>query len=197
MSKHILSDRDLDTIFRQARTHNGWAPTKVSAVQLHAIYDLMRMGPTGANCQPSRLVFCQSDESRARLAACVADGNKAKVLQAPVTVIIGMDMTFYERLPELFPHVDARSWFVGNEAVTRETAFRNSSMQAAYLIMAARSIGLDCGPMAGFDKAAIDQAFFAGTTIETNMICALGYGTEENLFPRNPRLSFEDAAQII
>lgn len=196
MTDHLLSDRDLDLIFRSARTHNDWADKPVTTVQLHAIYDLMRMGPTSANCSPARLVFAQSDEARQRLADCVSDGNRPKVLQAPVTAIIGMDMAFYEKLPQLFPHTDAKSWFVGNEALIRETALRNSSLQGAYLIIAARALGLNCGPMSGFDKAKVDAAFFAGTTIETNFICSLGYGTTTNLFPRSPRLSFDEAAKI-
>jgi nitroreductase len=196
MSDHLLSDRDLDLIFREARTYNDWAPTPVSNVQLRAVYDLMRMGPTSANCLPARLVFAKSEAARTKLADCVSTGNRGKVLQAPVTVIIGMDMAFYERLPELFPHTDAKSWFAGDAALARETAFRNSALQGAYLIIAARALGLDCGPMSGFDKAKVDAAFFAGTTVETNFICALGHGTETNLFPRSPRLSFEDAASI-
>ncbi len=196
MSDHLLSDRDLDLIFRTARTHNDWADTPVSDVQLQAIYDLMRMGPTSANCSPARLVFTKSEESRAKLADCVSEGNRGKVLQAPVTVIIGMDMKFYDKLPQLFPHADAKSWFTGSDELARETAFRNSSLQGAYLMMAARAIGLNCGPMSGFDKAQVDAAFFAGTSIETNFICALGYGTDVNLFPRSPRLSFEEAATI-
>jgi nitroreductase len=197
MTDHLLSDRDLDLIFRNARTHNDWADTPVSTVQLQAIYELMRMGPTSANCQPARLVFAQSPEARAKLADCVSAGNRPKVLQAPVTAIIGMDMAFHERLPELFPHTDARSWFAGNDALIRETAFRNSSLQGAYLIIAARALGLNCGPMSGFDKAKVDAAFFAGTTIETNFICSIGHGTTRNLFPRSPRLAFDEAAKIV
>lgn len=197
MTDHLLSDRDLDLIFRSARTHNDWADKPVTAVQLHAIYDLMRMGPTSANCSPARLVFAQSEEARQKLADCVSAGNRPKVLQAPVTAIIGMDMAFYEKLPQLFPHTDAKSWFVGNEALIRETALRNSSLQGAYLIIAARALGLNCGPMSGFDKAKVDAAFFAGTTIETNFICSLGYGTTTNLFPRSPRLPFDEAAKIV
>lgn len=197
MTDHILSDRDLDLIFRSARTYNDWSDRPVSTVQLHAIYDLMRMGPTSANCSPARLVFVQSADAREKLAACVSEGNRGKVLQAPVTVIIGMDLKFYDQLPHLFPHADAKSWFVGNEALARETAFRNSSLQGAYLIVAARALGLDCGPMSGFDKAKVDAAFFAGSDIEANFICALGHGTDKNLFPRSPRLGFESAVSIV
>ncbi len=197
MSAHILSDLDLDTIFRSARTYYSWADTPVTRVQMHAIYDLARMGPTSANASPARFVWCETDAAKARLAACVSDGNRPKVLQAPVTVIIGMDMQFYTRLPELFPHDQtARSWFEGNEATVRDTAFRNSTLQGAYLMLAARAVGLDCGPMSGFDKPKVDAAFFAGTSVETNFICSIGHGTEEKLFPRLPRLPFEEACVI-
>ncbi len=197
MTDHLLSDRDLDLIFRSARTHNDWSDRAVTDVQLRAIYDLMRMGPTSANASPARLVFAKSQEAREKLAACASGSNGPKILQAPVTAIIGMDMKFYDQLPKLFPHTDARSWFTSNDALARETAFRNSTLQGAYFITAARAIGLNCGPMSGFDKAKVDAAFFTGTDIETNFICAIGYGTEKNLFPRSPRLSFEEAASII
>ena len=197
MSDHILSDRDLDTIFRSARTYYSWADTPVTRVQMQAIYDLARMGPTSANASPARFVWCESEEAKAKLAACVSDGNHPKVLQAPVTVIIGMDMAFYEKLPVLFPHDQtARSWFEGNEATVRDTAFRNSTLQGAYLMLAARAVGLDCGPMSGFDKPKVDAAFFAGTSVEANFICSIGHGTEEKLFPRLPRLAFEEACEI-
>lgn len=198
MSDHILSDRDLDTVFRSARTYYSWADTPVTRVQMQAIYDLARMGPTSANASPARFVWCASDEAKAKLGACVSDGNRPKVLQAPVTVVVGMDMEFYAKLPELFPHDQtARTWFEGNEGVVRDTAFRNSSLQGAYLIMAARAVGLDCGPMSGFDKAKVDAAFFAGTRVETNFICSIGHGTDEKLFPRLPRLAFEEACEIL
>ncbi|WBX85636.1 malonic semialdehyde reductase [Sphingosinicella microcystinivorans] len=197
MTDHLLSDRDLDLIFRSARTHNDWSDRPVSDVQLRAVYDLMRMGPTSANCEPARIVFAKSPEAREKLAACASGSNAPKIRQAPVTAIIGMDMKFYDQLPKLFPHTDARSWFTSNDALVRETAFRNSSLQGAYFIIAARAIGLNCGPMSGFDKAKVDAAFFAGTDIETNFICSIGYGTEKNLFPRSPRLSFEEAASIV
>lgn len=198
MSEHILSDRDLDTIFRSARTYNSWADTRVTRVQMQAIYDLARLGPTSANCSPARFVWCESDAAKAKLADCVSDANRPKVLAAPVTVIVGMDLAFYEKLPQLFPHDQtARSWFEGKPEVIRETALRNSSLQGAYLIMAARAIGLDTGPMSGFDKAKVDAAFFAGTTVEANFICSIGHGTTDRLFPRSPRLSFEEACEIL
>ena len=196
MADHLLSDRDLDLIFRSARSYSSWSDRPVSQVQLHALYDLMRMGPTSANCSPARLVFCQSEAARETLAGCVDEGNLEKVKTAPVTVVIGMDMAFYEKLPQLFPHADARSWFAGNEEKIRDTAFRNSSLQGAYLIVAARALGLDCGPMSGFDKAKVDAAFFGGTAVETNFLCGLGHGTDEKLFPRSPRLSFDEACEI-
>lgn len=192
-----LDTAALDQIFTQARTYNTWAPTPVSAGELRRLHDLAQLGPTSANGSPARFAFCQSDAARAQLGACVSEGNRAKVLAAPVTAIIGFDPEFYEKLPQLFPHADARSWFAGNPALARETAFRNSSLQGAWLIMAARALGWDTGPMSGFDKAAVDAAFWAGTKIETNFICALGKGTPDGLFPRNPRLSFEEAARIL
>ena len=197
MSDHLLSDRDLDLIFRSSRSYNSWSDRQVSDVQLRAVYDLMRMGPTSANSSPARLVFCKSEEAREKLAACVIETNSEKVKTAPVTVIIGMDMEFHERLPQLFPHTDARSWFTGNDALIEETALRNSSLQGAYLIIAARALGLDCGPMSGFDPEKVDREFFGGTNIKSNFLCALGYGTEEKLFDRSPRLSFDEACEIL
>ena len=188
----------LDQLFRTARSYNSWAADPVSEAELQEIYALAALGPTSANASPARFVFCASPEARAKLADCVSANNKEKVLTAPVTAIIGMDMAFYERIPELFPHnPGAREWFAGNAELARETAFRNASLQGAYLIIAARALGFDAGPMSGFAKPAVDAAFFAGTTIEANFICALGRGTTEKLFPRSPRLSFEDAAQIL
>lgn len=186
----------LDALFRTARTYYSWADVAVTDDDLRAIYDLMKFGPTSANASPARLVFCRSTEARERLAACVSSANAPKVLAAPVTAIVGMDLEFHERLPELFPHADARSWFAGNDASIHETAFRNSSLQGAYLMLAARALGFDCGPMSGFDKDAVDAAFFAGTPVKTNFICSIGVGTTDNLFPRLPRLAFEDATQL-
>ena len=192
----ILDDAALDTLFRTARTYSSWSATPVTDERLRTIYDLAKLGPTSANASPARFVFCRSVEARERLAGCVSAGNAAKVRAAPVTVIIGMDLEFHEQLPRLFPHADARSWFAGKPDAIRETAVRNSSLQGAYLMLAARALGIDCGPMSGFDKAAVDAAFFAGTTVETNFICALGHGTDDALFPRSPRLSFDEAAQL-
>ena len=188
----------LDQLFRTARSYNSWAADPVSEADLQEIYALAALGPTSANASPARFVFCASPEARAKLADFVSANNKEKVLTAPVTAIIGMDLAFYERLPELFPHnPGARDWFSGSAALARETAFRNASLQGAYLILAARALGYDAGPMSGFDKAAVDAAFFAGTTVEANFICALGRGTPDKLFPRSPRLSFKDAARIL
>ncbi|WP_448581118.1 malonic semialdehyde reductase [Thermaurantiacus sp.] len=192
-----LAGAALDQLFREARTQYDWDCRPLPEGTIEALYDLLKLGPTSANCSPARFLFCASAEARARLAACVAEGNRAKVLAAPVTVIIGMDMAFPEHLPFLFPHADAKSWFEGNAALIRDTAFRNASLQGGYLILAARALGLDCGPMSGFDKAAVDAAFWAGTSVETNFLCSLGYGTGKNVFPRAPRLPFDEACQIL
>jgi 3-hydroxypropanoate dehydrogenase len=192
-----LGAEALDTLFRTARTRNGWTDAAVSTADLHAIYDLVKMGPTSANCSPARFVFVTSADQKAKLAEMVLPGNKPKILGAPVTAIIGFDNKFYDRLPELFPHADARSWFTGSPELARETAFRNSSLQGAYFIIAARALGWDTGPMSGFVKPLVDAAFWAGTDVETNFICTLGKGSDENLFPRSPRLPFEDAATIL
>lgn len=187
----------LDTLFRDARTRYGWADTPVSPADLEALYDLVKMGPTSANCSPARFIFASSPEAKAKLAACASAANAPKILAAPVTAIIGYDMKFYDKLPELFPHTDARGWFNGSEAIARETAFRNSSLQGGYFIIAARALGWDTGPMSGFDKAKVDAGFWAGTNVETNFICSLGKGTGDGLFPRLPRLAFKDAATIL
>jgi 3-hydroxypropanoate dehydrogenase len=186
----------LDLLFRDARSYNSWSDAPVSDEDIRAIYDLVKMGPTSANCSPARFRFVKSAEGRAKLADCASANNKAKIIAAPVTVIIGFDMAFAERLPELFPHMDVRPWFA-DPAVARETAFRNTTLQGAYLIMAARALGWDTGPMSGFDKAAVNAAFWAGTSVETDFICTLGKGTTEVMWPRLPRLSFEDAAAIL
>jgi 3-hydroxypropanoate dehydrogenase len=183
-------------LFDDARTHNGWLDTPVSDETLRALYDLYKWGPTSANCSPARVIFVRGNVAKARLVACMSDGNQAKVQQAPVTAIIGMDMAFYEQLPKLFPHTDARSWFVGNEAMIKATAFRNSSLQGAYLMLAARALGLGCGPMSGFDAARLDAEFWAGTGVKTNFVCSLGHGDPTKLFPRSPRLAFDEACQL-
>ena len=194
----IIEDRSLDILFRNGRSYNRWQDKPVTDVLLEAVYDLARMGPTSANSCPARFVFAKSEESRQTLASHVIADNVDKVMSAPVVAIIGQDMEFYERIPELFPHnPGAREWFAGDDAGIRETAFRNSTLQGAYLMLAARALGLDCGPMSGFDGEGVTKAFFAGTSIEANFICGIGYGSEELLFPRGPRLSFDDACQIV
>jgi 3-hydroxypropanoate dehydrogenase len=186
-----------EQLFTQARTHNVWLDKPVPDALLHELYELLKWGPTSANCSPMRVIFCRSPEAKARLVPLMSKGNQEKTGKAPVTAIIGMDMAFYEQLPRLFPHTDARSWFVGSEAKIAETAFRNGSLQGAYLIIAARALGLDCGPMSGFDAAKVDEAFWAGTSVKTNFICSLGYGDKTQLFARNPRLSFEEACRVM
>lgn len=197
MTHTPLPDSTLDQIFREARTQNGWKDTPVSETLIRAIYDLARLGPTSANCCPARFVFCASDEAKAKLGACASETNRAKILVAPVTVIIGHDLKFYERIPELFPHnPGAKDWFSGSEKLAETTAFRNGTLQGAYLMIAARALGLDCGPMSGFDNAKVDAAFFEGTSVKSNFICSFGEGDPSKIFPRSPRLSFEDACRI-
>jgi 3-hydroxypropanoate dehydrogenase len=193
----MLNDTALDILFYAARTCNGWLERPVSDAQLAHLYDLMKWGPTSVNSSPARIVFVKSAPEKEKLAACMAAGNAPKVAQAPVTAIIGMDMAFYDKLPQLAPHLDARSWFVGDQALSDETAFRNSSLQGGYFIMAARAIGLDCGPMSGFDARRVDAAFFAGTTVRANFVCGLGYGDPAKVRPRAPRLSFDRACRIV
>lgn len=185
-----LNDDALNQLFREARTFNGYLDRPVTHAQLNDIWELMKFGPTSANCLPARLVWCTSDDAKEKLAALVAPTNAEKIRKAPVSVIIGMDMEFYEQLPELFPHADAKSWFVGNDELISKTAFRNSSLQGAYFIMAARALGLDTGPMSGFNNAAVDDAFFAGTAVKSNFISTLGYGDPSTIFPRSPRPEF-------
>ena len=196
MSGQPLSDAALDQLFREARSHNTWLDKPVSEAQIRQLYDLLKWGPTSANSCPARFVFVRSPEAKERLKPCLDEGNVDKAMSAPVVAIIGMDMEFYEKLPQLFPHTDARSWFAGKPEKIHETAFRNSSLQGAYLIMAARSLGLDCGPMSGFDNAKLDAAFFPDGKVKSNFICAIGYGDPAGLYPRGPRLDFEEACRI-
>ena len=193
-----LADAALDQLFRTARTYNGYLDTPVATEQLHAIWELMKMGPTSANCLPARLVWCTSDAAKERLAGCAGGTNPDKIRAAPVSVVIGMDLEFYEELPELFPHTDAKSWFVGNEALIESTAFRNSSLQGAYFIMAARALGLDTGPMSGFNPDAVNAAFFADTPkVKANFISTLGYGDPATIFGRSPRPGFDRFNSIV
>jgi nitroreductase len=192
----MLDNSAFNTLFRQARTQEGWLDKPVTDKQLHQIYDLMKWGPTSANCSPARIVFVKSPEAKQKLLACMNEGNRNKTDSAPVTAIIGMDMEFYEKLDKLYPHTDARSWFAGKPSVIETTAMRNSSLQGAYLIMAARAMGLDCAPMSGFDADRINAAFFAGTTVRANFVCGIGYGDPHKVRPRGPRLDFDEACRI-
>jgi len=191
MSGAVLSDSALDQLFRTARTYNGYTDAPVTHAQMDAIWELMKFGPTSANQMPARLIWCESADAKARLAALASKSNAEKIRAAPVTVIIGMDMEFYEKLPELFPPADARSWFVGNQPLIEASAMRNSTLQGAYFIMAARALGLDTGPMSGFDNAAVDAEFFAGTPIKSNFISTLGTGDPTTIHGRLPRPPFE------
>ncbi len=191
-----LDNNSLDILFRTARTHSAWLPKPVPNDLLKQVYDLAKMGATSGNCCPMRIVFVASKAAKEKLKPILDAGNVEKTMAAPVTAIIGMDIEFYEKLPFLFPHTDAKSWFVGNESLIEKTAFRNSSLQGAYLMLAARSLGLDCGPMSGFNNSKMDEVFFAGTKIKSNFICNLGYGDASKLHPRSPRLSFDDACKI-
>ena len=187
-----LSDAALDQLFRTARTYNGYLDKPVSTEQLHAIWDLMKMGPTSANQLPARLVWCTSDEAKQKLAACTMPANGEKILKAPVSVIIARDSEFHEQLPWLFPHTDARAWFVGNDELREKSSFLNATLQGAYFIMAARALGLDTGPMTGFSNEAVDAAFFADQPNHKSvMISTLGYGDPATIFDRSPRPDFD------
>lgn len=192
-----LDDRSLDLIFRSARTHSAWLDQPVGDDLLRELYDLMKWAPTSANSSPARIVFVKSEPAKQRLLSAVIPGNIDKTRTAPVTAIIAQDHEFYEKLPRLFPHADARSWFVGNQPLIDTTAFRNATLQGAYLILAARALGLDAGPMSGFDNAKVDKEFFSGTHIRSNFLINIGYGDASELFPRSPRLPFEEAVQIL
>ncbi|HBK15314.1 MAG TPA: malonic semialdehyde reductase [Erythrobacter sp.] len=192
-----LSAGALDLIFREARSYNDWLDQPVSDDEIHAIYELLKMAPTSANMQPARIVWAKSPEAKAKLADCASDGNKDKITSAPVVAIIGYDIDFHEELPWLFPHTDAKSWFDGDEDGRKEGAFRNSSLQGAYLMIAARALGLDCGPMSGFDSEAVDKAFFADQPRHrSNFICAIGHGDPKSIFDRSPRPDFDKFNRI-
>jgi len=192
-----LDEHSLDQLFRTARSYNGYTEQPVEEADLHAIWELMKFGPTSANIMPARIIWVRSSEAKERLAALASDNNSDKIRSAPVTAIIGMDMAFYDHLPELFPPADARSWFVGNEPLIETSALRNSSLQGAYLIIAARALGFDTGPMSGFDNAGVDAVFFAGTTVKSNFICTLGHGDPATIFERLPRPPFERFNRIV
>ena len=185
-----------EQLFTEARTQNAYLPTAVPDQLLHDLYELLKWGPTSANCSPARLAFVRSAAAKARLVACMAPANAPKVANAPVTVVVGMDMAFFERLPQLFPHTDARAWFVGQPELIEATAFRNSSLQGAYLMLAARALGLGCGPMSGFDAAKLDAEFWPDSTVRTNFVCSLGHGDASKVFARSPRLAFDEACTL-
>jgi len=197
MSNTPLPQNALDQLFLNARTHNAWQDKPVSDELLHRLYDTLRMGPTAANSCPLRVVFVKSKAAKEKLAPALSEGNLAKSMAAPVTAIIGYDLHFYEHLGKLFPNAPgSRSWFDHDEKVAFTNAFRGGTLQAAYLIISARALGLDCGPMGGFDNAKVDDLFFAGTSVKSNFLCNLGYGDEKGIYPRNPRLSFDEACKI-
>jgi 3-hydroxypropanoate dehydrogenase len=195
--KTPISQEALDQLFRDARTHSTWLSEPVPVELLHQAFELASLGPTSANASPGRFVFLTTPDAKARLKPVLAPGNVDKTMAAPVTVIVAWDTEFHENLPKLFPQADMRSYFIGNQALITETAFRNSSLQAAYFILAARALGLDCGPMSGFDAAKLNAVFFPDGKWKVNLLCNLGYGDPSKLHPRNPRLSFEEAAVIL
>jgi len=202
MNVHVASAKSIDEaalaqLFTQARTHNGFLATPVSDELLKHAVDLAKIGPTSANQSPMRIVFVKSPEAKARLLPAMMPANAEKTKLAPVTAIVGYDEKFYEHLPFLFPHADAKSWFVGNEAFAKRAAFQNGTLQVAYLILALRAVGLDTGPMTGFDNAKVDAEFFAGTDVKSNVIINIGYGDASKLFPRSPRFAFEQIASIV
>ena len=197
MSEDIINDKAREILFTQARTHQAWQDREVSDVLLQSIYDLMKWGPTSANCLPMRIVFVKSKEAKEKLKPHLMEGNVDKTMAAPATAIIAYSLSFYEELPRLFPHADAKSWFDGKPDFIEETAFRNGTLQGGYFILAARGLGLDCGPMSGFNKTGVDDAFFAGTNIKSNFLCNLGYGDDSELYDRAPRLEFEESCRIL
>jgi 3-hydroxypropanoate dehydrogenase len=191
-----LDEKGRDLIFRDARTHNGWLDRPVPRHLLEEAVDLAKMGPTAANTSPLRVLFVETPEGKARLKPALAAGNVEKTMSAPVTAIMAYDLAFYEFLPKLFPHVDAKAWFVGNDAFINHTATQSGTLQAAYFLLALRSVGLDAGPLNGFDNAKVDAEFFAGTEVRSNFIINVGYGDESKLFPRSPRLDFNEIARF-
>jgi 3-hydroxypropanoate dehydrogenase len=198
MEHQVLPDNVLDQLFREARSHNGWQQRDVTDAQLEQIYELMKMGPTSLNSCPARIVFIRSQEAKQRLKACLNEGNINKSMTAPVVALIGMDLEFYTKLKKLWPpNAEAANWYIGKPDKIQENAFRNSSLQGAYFIMAVRSLGLDAGPMSGFNFAKMDETFFPDGKIKSNFICAIGYGDEGKLYPRGPRLDFAEACTLV
>jgi 3-hydroxypropanoate dehydrogenase len=192
-----LSKEALQQLFTKARTHNGWRDADVPDALLREAVDIAKWGPTSANGSPMRVLFLRSPEAKQRLAPALIPGNLSKTMAAPVVAIVAYDLNFYEHLPRLYPATDARSWFVGNAALIEETAFRNGSLQGAYLLLALRAVGLDVGPMSGFDKATVDAEFFPEGTVKSNFLINIGYGDASKLYPRGPRLAFEEVARIL
>ena len=197
MGNTIIADTAFDQLFRNARTANHWLDKPVGDDLLQQIHDIMRFGPTSANCCPLRITFVTSPEAKEKLKACLDQGNVDKTMQAPVTAIFAQDMKFYEHMKFLFPHTDARSWFEGNEKLIESTAVRNATLQAAYFMIVARGMGLSCGPMSGFNNDKVDAAFLSGTSFKSNFICNLGYGDHSKDFPRAPRFGFDDVCKIV
>ncbi len=195
--RQALDDADLDLLFREARSHNGWLDKPVEDAILQAAYDLAKAGPTSANCSPMRIVFVRSAEAREKLRDCISEGNTHKTMTAPVTAILANDHEFHDHLGYLFPHDDARSWFVSSQTLIDTTAMRNGTLQGAYFMLACRALGLDCGPISGFENDEVDARFFAGTEIRSNFICNLGYGDPAALFPRSPRFAFDEACTMV
>lgn len=187
----------LDQLFFDARTYNSWQDRDIDDSVLHSLHEIVKMGPTSANCSPARYIFVKSKEGKERLKPHLSGGNTEKTMAAPVCVIVGNDQEFYEQLPKLFPHTDAKSWFTSSPELAAETAFRNGTLQGGYMILAARALGLDTGPMSGFDQAGVDKEFFAGTSIKSNFLINLGYGDPAGLFERSPRFEFDEVASII
>jgi len=192
-----LSSDALDQLFRKARTYSAWLPKRVPVEMLREVYELARLGPTSANSTPARFLFLESQAAKARLVPALAPSNVEKTKAAPVTVIVAWDTEFHEKLPKLFPHADMKSYFVGNKPLIDESAFRNSSLQGAYFIIAARALGLDCGPMSGFDAGKVNAEFFPDGKWKTNFLCNLGYGDPSKLYPRNPRLEFDEVCRVL
>lgn len=195
-NENVLNKNALDQLFFEARTHSYWLDKDISEAQMNQIYEITKMAPTSVNTEPARFIFIKSQSAKKKLRPALAEGNVEKTMSAPLTVIVASDYSFYEQLPTLFPHTDAKSWFVGNDDYIADTAYRNSTIQGAYLIMAARALGLDTGPMSGFENGAVDELFFAGTRIKSNFLINIGYGDHAKLHDRLPRLAFEDVARI-
>jgi 3-hydroxypropanoate dehydrogenase len=193
----MISQAALDQLFVDARSQNAWQNLDIPDEMLLQLFDIVKMGPTSANCSPARYLFVKSQEAKARLKPHLSGGNTEKTMTAPVCAIVGYDQAFYEHLPRLFPHTDAKSWFTSSPELAQETAFRNGTLQGGYLIIAARALGLDCGPMSGFDQEGVNNEFFAGTKIKSNFLINLGYGDASGLFDRSPRFEFEDIASIL